>query len=215
MAESGLIVKICPDPRRAKRLRVQVGKGRTLSVHQAAAKALKLAEGQQTPWEELRGRARRAEEEAALRAATRLLRYRDRTRSELDRRLREQGFDKGSRAAVLSKLEEHGYIDDLRFARRFVEGRQARRPSGRRALAWELKRKGVGRETAESALQELLTEEAELKMAVEVLRRRLSRAQDVDERARRRLYGLLSRRGFDHDTIRAALARVLPDTRED
>jgi len=215
MAESSLIVNIRPDSRRAKRLQVKMEPGRTLSVHEAAAKALKLAEGQEAQWAELRAQARRAEDEAALQAALRLLKYADRTRRELEQRLRQQGFDQGPRAAALSKLEQYGYLDDVRFARRFVEGRRAGRPRGRRALAWELKCKGIDHETVETVLDELLTEEAELDMASELLRRRLSRIKQVDERVRRRLYGLLVRRGFDQETIRAAFGQVLPSLEDD
>ncbi|MFQ6132196.1 MAG: regulatory protein RecX [Armatimonadota bacterium] len=211
MAESGVIVTIRPDPRRAKRLRVQVDPGRTLSVHQAVAKALKLAEGQEAQWEDLREQASRAEEQAALETAARLLRYSDRTRWELEQRLRDRGFARSARDAALSRAEDYGYVDDLRFARRFVERRCARRPCGRRALAWELKRKGVAGETVETVLDELLTAEAELAMAINLLQRRLSRTQEGDDRARQRLYSLLSRRGFDPDTIRAAMTQVLPD----
>lgn len=211
MAERGLIVKIAADPRRARRLRVQVDPGHTLSVHEAAAKALDLAEGQEARWEDLQTKAQCAEARAAYQAALTLLKYRDRTRWELAQRLRTKGFAQQSVAAALNRLEEQNYVDDLRFARRFVEGRRRGRPRGRRALAWELKRKGVDQQAIEAVLDELLCGEAELNMAIELLRSRLSRMEQVDERAKRRLYSLLGRRGFDQETIQAALGRVLPE----
>lgn len=48
--------------------------------------------------------------------AARALRYRDRSRQELDARLARAGVDDAGRAEALETLERVGYVDDERFA---------------------------------------------------------------------------------------------------
>src|SRR3990170_2433022 len=52
-------------------------------------------------------------------------------------------------------MRELAYLDDAAYARFFVEARQAATPRSRRALAFELSRKGVDRELATEAVAEL------------------------------------------------------------
>src|SRR6266508_3342202 len=85
--------------------------------------------------------------EAALKLLERTLR----TRSDLQRRLKEKGFDAATASEVLDRLAEVGLVDDLEFARAWLAGRWGRRPSGWRRLEQELRAKGVSQEDAHRA----------------------------------------------------------------
>jgi regulatory protein len=134
------------------------------------------------------------------------LSIRPRTRVELDRALRRRGFDDGVVAEVLDRYSEVGMIDDEAFARAWVTSRHHGRGLARRALAGELRRKGVGAEEVGAALHELDSETEEATARALVVRRlpaeraSLARANGPAERARamlvRRLIGLLARKGY-------------------
>jgi len=111
---------------------------------------------------------------------------------------------------VLGRFSEVGLIDDAAFARAWVESRHAGRGLARRALAHELRRKGVGDEEVGSAVDEL-SPETELATARALVVRRLPSTRGVDGRARvRRLAGMLARKGYSPSlslrVVREALA---------
>ena len=143
--------------------------------------------------------------EAALKLLERTLR----TRSDLERRLKEKGFDAATVSDVLDRLAEVGLMDDVEFARAWLAGRWGRRPSGWRKLQQELRGKGVSQEDAERA-RELLAERGaapdEVASAAKLVAQARRRYAKLEPRvARQRLYALLARHGYDGDVIRRAL----------
>ena len=86
----------------------------------------------------------------------RQLAVRPRTRAELATALRQRAASPTRSAAeVLDRYDEVGMIDDAAFARAWVASRHHGRGLARRALANELRRKGVDSETVGEALDEL------------------------------------------------------------
>jgi regulatory protein len=148
--------------------------------------------------------------------ATRFLGARPRTRWELERRLRRAGTEEGVLDATLARLAELGYLDDAAFARWWGEQRDRHAPRGRRLIEAELRRSGVPRDVIEAyrdehADLERAPEDAgmpgtEAERAGDALARHLrGRPLPVDPKARQRIGMFLVRRGFDPETVRAAL----------
>jgi regulatory protein len=77
-------------------------------------------------------------------------------------------------------------------------------------LVQELRAKGVDAETAREAIGEVLESEevSELELAREVVARWSPRSGEEPLRARRRLYGLLARRGFGGETVRQVMEEL-------
>ncbi|WP_461022301.1 regulatory protein RecX [Thalassiella azotivora] len=97
---------------------------------------------------------------------------------------------------VLDRLEEVRLVDDAAFAEGYVRYRQRERGLARRALAYELRQKGVDDETARAALDELDPDD-ELAAARDLVARRLRSTARLDRDARiRRLAGMLARKGY-------------------
>ena len=146
-------------------------------------------------------------------AALAFLAYRPRAEKEVRDRLRRGGFAPETIDQVVVKLYEWRYLDDTDFARRWVEGRTASQPRGRRLLQQELRQKGIAAETARETLDEAGLDEAAA--AAELARRRLpSYAGEDPIVVRRRLGSYLARRGFGYDVARAAIDRVLGEADE-
>jgi regulatory protein len=143
----------------------------------------------------------------------RLLTERARTRQELAQALRKRGVPDEAAHTVLERFDEVGLIDDAAFAGQWVRSRHTRRGLARRAIAVELRHKGVADEVAQEALAEV-DPAAEEQRARELVERKLRTVPaDTPERraaAARRLVGMLARRGYSggiaYRVVREALA---------
>ena len=119
-----------------------------------------------------------------------------RTRAELAGLLAEREIPEEVADEVLDRFVEVGLIDDAAFATAWVESRHRGRGLGKRALAQELRRRGVDDELARDALDELEPEQEE-ETARALVRRKLRSMRSLDrEVAMRRLLGMLARKGY-------------------
>jgi len=97
---------------------------------------------------------------------------------------------------VLGRLDEVGLIDDAAFAEVWVRSRHNFQGLSRRALAMELRRKGVADESAAEALA-TVDPEAEEDRARQLVRKRLRVLTNADEPTKiRKLVGMLARKGY-------------------
>jgi regulatory protein len=118
--------------------------------------------------------------------------------------------------AVLDRFEEVDLVDDEEFARQWVQSRHLGRGLARRALAHELRQRGVADETVKNAVEEVSTDD-ELSAARELVRRKaVAMRNDDPQRRVRRLAGMLARKGYGGgvamQAIREELAELdLPD----
>lgn len=125
-----------------------------------------------------------------------LLAVRPRTRAELRQALLRRGIDEDVADQVLARLNEVGLIDDAAFAEQWVHSRHTYQGMARRALAAELRRKGVADPTAAAAVN-ALDGDAEEARARELVRKRLRTVASADQVTKvRRLVGMLARKGY-------------------
>jgi regulatory protein len=125
----------------------------------------------------------------------RQLAVRPRTRAELATALRKGGISDDVAASVLDRYGEVGMIDDAAFARAWVSSRHQGRGLARRALATELRQRGVATETVGEALAEL-DGDTEAATARTLVERKLRTATGAPEAIFRRLVGMLARKGY-------------------
>ena len=119
-----------------------------------------------------------------------------RSRSELAGKLAKKGVPAEIANRVLDRFEEVGLVDDAAFARDWVQSRQSSRGLARRALAQELRRKGVDDGVAREAL-EAVDADDEVESARLLVRRKLRSMGQLDRQvAIRRLSGMLARKGY-------------------
>src|SRR5262249_50739942 len=125
----------------------------------------------------------------------RLLTDRARTRSELAAALRRRGVPEQVSERVLGRFSEVGLIDDAAFADQWVRSGHATRGLAGRALATELRRKGVPSEVVGQAVT-AVDRESEEQRARALVDRRLRTIPAGDQRAAARLVGMLARKGY-------------------
>ncbi len=124
-----------------------------------------------------------------------------RSRHELAERLRKKDVPDAIATRLLDRFEEVGLIDDEAFARMWIASRRSVGASGgkglaRRALAQELRRKGVPDEVATGALDEIDPADEEVAARRLVARRLRSMSSLEPAVATRRLVGMLARKGY-------------------
>ena len=124
---------------------------------------------------------------------------RARSRKELSDKLAAKGVPGELGTRLLDRFEEVGLVDDGAFARTWVSQRQSAdggKGLAPRALAQELRRKGVDDATSREVLDELDPADEEA-AARELVRRKLRTLSRVDDQtATRRLVGMLARKGY-------------------
>lgn len=126
----------------------------------------------------------------------RLLAARPRTRAELATALRRGGIPDDVSATVLDRYDDVGLIDDAAFARAWVTSRHHGKGLARKALAGELRRRGVDDDTVRDAVEEL-DPDTEAATARELVERRLRTGRGGDpDVLLRRLVGMLARKGY-------------------
>jgi regulatory protein len=155
-------------------------------------------------------------EEQAHALCLRLLTVRARTRAELAGRLAKRGYSHDVVDAVLSRLEAVGLINDEDFAGQWVRSRQVNAGKGKRALAAELRTKGVDDELIAAALGgiDAGTERLVAEQLVERRMRREVLGDGDDAKVMRRLVGMLARRGYSQTMAAAVVTEALAAERE-
>lgn len=158
----------------------------------------------------------RQEEQVILNRALDRLAARARGTQELRRFLLDKGHDGQAVDRVLEKLTEMGYLDDTAFAGMLVRDRVNLKGAGRRAIADELRRVGVGDEAAQQALQEY-DPDAEMEAARSHGQKalRLAARQEDPRKRRAKVYASLARKGFGSDIIQRVLRELLEGEPED
>jgi regulatory protein len=136
------------------------------------------------------------QESVARSIALRQLTAAPRSRAQLAEAMAKRDVPEEVADRVLDRFTEVGLVDDAAYAEVLVRSRHAERGLSRRALAMELRRKGVDDEIAQEALAQV--DDADEEQAARALARKKLRAtRGLDREVRlRRAYGALGRKGY-------------------
>jgi regulatory protein len=145
------------------------------------------------------------EVEAAYARSLRLLNQRDHTSAEIRQNLQRHGVIDSVIDEVLLRLERAGLINDERFAQNWIENRTEFRPRSRRALAYELRSRGISPDSFVEALEQ--TDEEN--MAYRAAMKQNSKYQDLNwPEYRQKMIAFLARRGFSYATSAPVARRI-------
>ncbi|WP_315098248.1 regulatory protein RecX [uncultured Cellulomonas sp.] len=136
------------------------------------------------------------QESVARAIALRLLTSSARSRGQLADAMARKGVPEDVADKVLDRFTEVGLVDDTEYARMLVRTRHAERGLSRRAIAVELRRRGIDDETAGDALGQVDSDDEEL-AARALVRRKLASTSGLEPQTRsRRTFAALARRGY-------------------
>ncbi len=135
-----------------------------------------------------------------------------RSRAQLEDKLRARNCADDVAQRVLDRMSEVGLVDDKAFAEMLVRSKRASRGLAKRALAQELRTKGIDDELVKGTLGSL-DDESERALAEAVVARKLPSMSGLDPRVQaRRLSGMLARKGYSpsvaYTVVTAAVANA-------
>lgn len=124
--------------------------------------------------------------------------------------LRDHELDDEAIDEVIASFERLGYLDDAKLAEQLVHSGSDRKGQGRKAIAQTLAKRGVAREVADAALEELPDDDFE--RALEFARSKASSMRGLErDVAVRRLAGQLARRGYGGPVAMNATRQALDE----
>jgi regulatory protein len=135
-----------------------------------------------------------------------------RSRQELADKLAKKDVPEELATRLLDRFTEVGLVDDEAFARAWIASRQPGKGLARRALAQELRRKGIGDDVAREALDEIDPMDEE-EAARRLVRKKVRSMRGLDRQvATRRLAGMLARKGYPSSMAFAVIRDELDAT---
>ena len=139
-----------------------------------------------------------------------MIQRRPHSRGEVKKKLARKEFGPAVIEGVLDDLARLGYLNDEQFAKARALSAARHKHHGKRRAKVELMKAGVDAETAEKALDQVYDAHDSLAVARELARKQAARLSKLDpQTARRRLVGMLQRRGFDFETIKPVVDQAL------
>ncbi|MBF0558656.1 MAG: regulatory protein RecX [Nitrospirae bacterium] len=142
----------------------------------------------------------------ALKYALRLLGYSDRSVGEMRQKLAGKGFPDEVIDKTLSYLEEKGFVDDRKLAELLRNDAVGRRHLGAQGVRSYLLRRGFAKDIADEMS---VADNDYLGSAMQLVEKRMRSMGHLDSNTiKRRLWGLLARRGYAFDEIRKALEKI-------
>lgn len=153
------------------------------------------------------------DQEIAYQKAIRLIGYRMRSESEIQRYLRDQGISPEIIDEVSERLKKNGLVDDMSFAQMWVENRIEFRPRSHRMLSIEMQQKGIPQEIISQIIAEIPPNDS---LAYKAAQKQVRKYQHLEwGDFRRKLSSYLARRGFSYGTIKPTVNQVWAELNPD
>src|SRR5687768_4061811 len=204
------ITKISEQKRRPNRRNIYLDGGFAFGCNLNVVARFRLREGLVLSEEQVRQIELGEVKQEAFDAGMRLLQTRLQSTAEMRRKLLRKEYGEAIVTAVIDDLTRLGYLDDARFAKTKALSAAQHKQHGRRRAKIELRKSGVSGDVADRALADVYETTDTLGVARELARKQAPRLKKLDPQvARRRLVGMLQRRGFDYDDIKPVVDEVL------
>ena len=127
-----------------------------------------------------------------------------RTESQLRTKLKQGGYAEDAVEAAIRYVKSFGYINDMEYARSFIDSRKDRK--SKKELYAALLQKGVPAEIVEQVFEEADYGEKDSRQAIEALMRKRSyNPETADVKEKQKMMGYLMRKGFSYQDVRNVL----------
>jgi len=137
--------------------------------------------------------------------------YRSRSEKEIIDRLRKKKIDEKMISEIMAKLQEWKFIDDIAFAKQWIESRVVNRHKSIRLVRLELLKKGIKKEIIDS-LFENLSKESDVISIEAIIRKKIKRLNIQDRNDLQKLSRYLLGKGFDWETVKEAINKFRKDS---
>ncbi len=110
--------------------------------------------------------------------------------------------------AAIAKFKKYQYLNDLEFAKWWVQSRLNTRPVGTYLIKTQLQKKGVSPEIIEEVITSLPSQiELAKNIAIKKLSKKINQLSPLE--FKKKAYRYLLSRGFDYDTVKETVANLI------
>jgi regulatory protein len=193
-----------PQQRNPRRVNIYLDGEFAFGLSRLTAGLLKL--GQELDPDKITSLQTEDASELVYQKALHFLSFRQRSSAEVQQNLAKRGISETLVNWTVHRLQSAGLVNDLEFARAWVENRNTFQPRSKSALRMELRRKGLTDDIVQSVLDEQVDEES---LALQAARKYARRLESLDWfKFRLKLSGFLARRGFTYTTLSPIVSEV-------
>jgi len=208
------ITRIIPQKRKKGRLNIFIDARFAFGIKEEIALEFGLKVGQDIEQEEVNRLLKREESAKLMDAALHFLSFRQRSEKEITdflvkkiKTVNDIDYKQAKESLliyeIIKKLKKYGYLDDLLFAKSFVESRARSRQKGRMGLKFELIKKGISKEIADQVIE---NQNEEL-LAKKALEKKIERFIKLEpNESKKKIFSFLLSRGFTIDTAKKVFA---------
>lgn len=138
--------------------------------------------------------------------ALRFLGNKDRTKKEVIRKLKEKGYNKEVTKRTLEFLLNYGYINDITYAKKYVNQRVNVKGYGKNKVIYELRQKGINDKIIDKVTEDI--EEDEENTALKFATKKAKNLDLSNYSDRQKIFSYLQRRGFSYQIIKKTLLKI-------
>lgn len=118
--------------------------------------------------------------------------------------------------AVIEVLKKKGMVNDMEFAKAWVEARRRSKQKGIRAIKQELYQKGIGKEVIEEAISCQSSAVSEEELAKQALEKKIRVWKNLDpQKLKQKATEYLLRKGFEYEVIKGLLSKLAISSKDD
>lgn len=134
------------------------------------------------------------------------LSYKQRSRKEVEKKLKQKKVSDDTIAKVIELLEKQKYLDDKTYAKNYLEDKLNSKPIGKRLAKLKLCEKGIDKATVDKTIDDNYSEEKEFELAGQLLLKYAVKVKYKDETGKKnKCYRYLISRGFDFEIVSRVL----------
>lgn len=195
------ITAIKQQVKRAGRYSIFIDGEYSFSLSEGALIESKITSGQELTAQEVSDYKKLSDEDKLYNQTLRYVALRARTKWEIETYLQKKGASPPLSETILNKLSIVGLVDDRKYAQSFVNDRRLLRPSSRRKLVNDLKKKHVPLQVIEEVVgNDTRSELAALRSIIERKRQQSKYRDDT------KLMQYLARQGFSYGDIKDVMS---------
>ncbi len=195
------ITKIEPQAKTKGRYSIFVDDKFAFGISEGGLISNKLSIGQELTARQLDELKNTAKTDKIYNLALSLIMRRPRSLYEIEDYLRRKSVEPPDATHIIENLKQKGFIDDLDFAKRWVENRRLLKSTSKRKLEYELKQKRVDDSIIKQVLTEDETTDSQTLQQLVSQKRQQSRYQDNEK-----LMRYLAGQGYNYQDIKEALS---------
>ena len=138
------------------------------------------------------------------------LSYKQRSRKEMEKKLKSKKLSDSSVVKIIEWLEELKYLNDEYYSKLFIENKISKKPLGKVMLKMKLGEAGIDKELIEKSLSENYPEEKEIEKARELLRKYMKKVRYKDEADKKsKCFKYLLSRGFTYGIVEEVISETM------